>query len=60
MEVHFYELDSHAEFLDFGTPSHENRIVLQQSTLRASDKWRIKETWDTELSIAYSQGEPGD
>lgn len=59
-EVHLYELDSHAEFLDFGTLSHENRIVLQQSTLRASDKWRINETWDTELSIAYSQGEPGD
>lgn len=59
-EIHMYELDSHAEFLDFGTLSHNNRIVLQQSSLRVSDKWQIDEAWESELSIAYAKGEPGD
>ncbi len=58
--AHYSELDSYAEFLDFGTLSHSNRVNLESINLRLSDDWQLNSRAGLSLAVGYAQGEPGD
>ncbi|MCW8998258.1 MAG: TonB-dependent receptor, partial [Kangiellaceae bacterium] len=50
--------DAVAEFIDFGTLSHENRISLDQSLLNYNIDWHLNEKLDLKSSLSYSNGKP--
>ncbi len=52
-------LDAHAEWLDFGTLSKFNRVVLNQSFGRLKAEWTPQANFDLSASLAWSKGEPG-
>lgn len=54
----YSHLDVIAEFLDFGTLSHENRISLDKSHLSYKMTWNYAENLDWNLSLSTSQGKP--
>ncbi|MBI2381682.1 MAG: TonB-dependent receptor [Gammaproteobacteria bacterium] len=56
---HYSRLSSEAEFLDFGTLTHENRVALEQSTTAARLEWQLGPTLTLRLNAALAQGEPG-
>lgn len=56
---HFTRLDSVAQFLDFGTLSPENRVVLQSDTFRVRENIAINEQWALSAYLAYAGGQPG-
>lgn len=55
---HFSRLDSYAEFLDFGTLSHRNRVVLDNGFLRLKGEARFSESFGLTASLAYAAGGP--
>ena len=54
----YSHLDVIAEFLDFGTLSHNNRISLDKSHTSYKLIWDYSENLDWNLNLSYSQGEP--
>lgn len=58
LALHVSELDSMAEFLDFGTLSHDNRISLLQQTLAWSSEWRPAAGQHYQLRLAHAEGGP--
>lgn len=58
VSLHMSELDSMAEFMDFGTLSHDNRISLQQQTLSWLSEWQPDASQHYQLRLAYADGGP--
>ncbi len=56
---HLSRLDSYAEWLDFGTLSHQNRVVLDQGFGRLRADWAPNEAWSFMAYLARAQGQPG-
>lgn len=56
--LHSYRLDSGAEFLDFGTLSHRNRLAVEQTTTRLMHEYRGLADWTLRASLAASGGGP--
>lgn len=60
LALHISELDSKAEFLDFGTLSHDNRINLRQQTLSWNSVWQASAAQNYQLRLAHAWGGPTD
>lgn len=58
LSIHMSKLDSMAEFIDFGTLSHDNRISLQQQTLGWMSEWQPDASQRYQLRLAYADGGP--
>lgn len=55
----YSELDSYAEFLDFGALTHANRIHQTSTNFRFTDHWTLNSDWAVELEFGYATGAPG-
>ncbi len=55
---HWSHLDSRADLLDFGTLTHENRVVQDNGFLRARTEYR-RESLALQAALAYAEGQPG-
>jgi len=60
LAMHMSELDSTAEFLDFGTLSHDNRVNLRQQTLSWNSEWQASTEQNYQLRLAHAWGGPTD
>lgn len=58
LSLHAYRLDSYGEFLDFGVLSHDNRLALNQQTLRVQHEYSGLDDWILRANVSHSQGEP--
>lgn len=56
--LHFSSLNSYAEFLDFGTLSHDNKVSLKQLSFNLTDTWEVNDILSTYLSLSQSSGGP--
>ncbi|MBJ7310925.1 TonB-dependent receptor plug domain-containing protein [Rugamonas sp. CCM 8940] len=56
--LHAYRVDSDAEFLDFGTLSHNNRLAVLQKTARLTHEYRGLADWTLRASLASTSGGP--
>ena len=56
--INYSRLESVAEFLDFGTLSHENNIALTKQHINYKLNWLLNESQSWNLSLGYSQGQP--
>lgn len=58
LSVHAFRLDSYGEFLDFGVLSHDNRLALNQQSLRLRHEYSGLKDWTLRANVSRSQGEP--
>ena len=59
MMYHKSNLDSIAEFIDFGILTHENRIVLESDTLRVKTDWTVNSKLSVNASLTKASGSSG-
>lgn len=56
--AHLSHLDAQAEWLDFGTLSHQNRVALSQGFGRLKADWRPDAVWSVTAFTAFAKGQP--
>lgn len=56
LTLHASERDSHGEFLDFGTLSHDNRVVVRQQTLSWQSHWQAQDNQQYSVRVAHAWG----
>lgn len=59
LALHASRLDSHAEFLDFGTLNPNNRLALNQQTIAWQSDWQASTDSHYRLRLASAAGGPG-
>lgn len=56
--ANYNKLDAYAEFLDFGTLSHENHVVIENQFVLMNLGYDVSDHFSMNLSLAASQGQP--
>ncbi|TQV87404.1 TonB-dependent receptor plug domain-containing protein [Aliikangiella coralliicola] len=56
--INYSHLDTVAEFLDFGTLSHENRIALNQQLTNYKLAWKYSQNLEAHLNFSFTRGKP--
>ncbi|HYX37910.1 MAG TPA: TonB-dependent receptor plug domain-containing protein, partial [Oligoflexus sp.] len=60
MLANYNRQDAYGEFLDFGTLSHENHIIMENKFARATAHYRVNDKLGVHVSVAVSSGAPSD